>query len=971
MLRFRLFVTILMLIGIVHATAQSSNRFPYPAAPTPTTASERIISAKKKVDDKKNSILKNIQTRNIGPTIMSGRVTDIEANPETPSHFYVAYASGGLWETRSNGATFTSLFDQEEVMTIGDIAVKWSDTSTTIWVGTGENNSSRSSYAGAGLWKSDNSGADWQYMGLPESHHISRIILHPTEPLTLWVAVIGHLYSPNAERGVYKTVDGGTTWDKVLFVNDSTGIADLTIDPTDPNTLYASSWERWRRAWHFQGAGSGSAIYKSTNGGDDWTEISTSTSGFPVTNGVGRIGLTVSPTSPQIVYALLDNQDHRAKKDKEEEKGLARDDFEKMTVNAFLKLKDKDLNEFLKENNFPKKYDASSIKEGVKKKTYTPKMLADYLGDANQALFRTPVKGAELYKSVDGGITWTKTHEDYIDDVFYSYGYYFAQVRVDPQNADKVYIMGVPILKSEDGGKNWENIGGDNVHADHHALYINPAMSGHLINGNDGGINISYDDGVSWFKANSPSVGQFYAVEIDESSPTYHVYGGLQDNGVWYGPSTYSYSTRWHQEGKYPYQRIMGGDGMEVAVDSRNNDVVYTGYQFGNYFRINKKTNKRKRITPKHDLGQKPFRWNWQTPIHLSRHNQDIFYMGSNHFHRSMDKGETFETLGQDLTRGGIVGNVPYGTLTTIHESPIQFGLIYVGSDDGYIYRSDDAGNTWVRISDSLPAHYWVSKVFASQHDVNTVYASLNGYRWDDFSSLLYVSRDKGGTWEQIGMGLPAEPINVVIEDTEAKQILYVGTDHGVYASLDAGHQFEFIDKDFPNVAVHDLKLHPEAHELVIGTHGRSIYVADVSHLQKLVNTNAVGNVLYAFDIDNVKHSDRWGNPWSQWYPVDEPSLPIHFYVKDKKSVRIKITEDKTKAVIIDTSVIVESGFNHLDVALSIADNKTVAKLQKKHKDMKEAKNGRFYLPPASYTAVLSTEKKRLTKKFAITKEKD
>ena len=615
---------LLILIISFDGLAQNKNKIAY------TKAKERNagFEIRKRLD--KQSLLNNIPYRNVGPAVMSGRVTDLAVNPKDPSHFYVAYASGGLWETSSNGTSFRPVFDNQPVMTIGDIAVYWnSKNDTIIWIGTGENNSSRSSYAGNGIYKSMDNGKTWQHLGLEETHHTGRIVLHPQNSDIAWVAALGHLYSPNKERGIYKTTDGGKTWKQTLFVNENAGAIDLIIDENNPETLYASTWERTRRAWDFVEGGEGSAIYKSTDSGEKWTLISTKESGFPTGKNIGRIGLCLHRESG-ILYASLDNQNRRPKEEEKEEtdnEELTKDDLRAMSKESFLALEDKKIEGFLKKNGFPKKYDVKTVKGMVKSGKIQVLALVEYLEDANSELFDTPVIGAEVYRSTDDGKTWTKTHEGYLDDVFYSYGYYFGEIRVSPQDKNKVYLLGVPIIRSDDGGKTFQSINGDNVHADHHALWMSKDRPGHLVNGNDGGVNISYDDGKSWYKCNTPPVGQFYTVYADMEEP-YNVYGGLQDNGVWVGSSTYKASEGWHGSGEYPYKSIMGGDGFQVAVDNRNSDIVYTGFQFGNYFRIDRSKDDYKRISPKHDLGERPLRFNWQTPIHLSVHNQDILYLG-------------------------------------------------------------------------------------------------------------------------------------------------------------------------------------------------------------------------------------------------------------------------------------------------------------------------------------------------------
>ena len=684
-------------------------------AQQPASSGEAVQQAlQKKADLAKNSEVKNIPLQNLGPSVMSGRVTDFAVNPDDPTEFYVAYATGGLWYTNNNGISYTPVMDNAPTLNIGDVAVDWKN--GTIWVGTGEVNASRSTYAGIGVLKSEDKGKTWQFMGLPDSHHISRILINPNNPQEVVVGAVGHLYSTNEERGIFKTTDGGKTWKKTLFINDQTGIIDVAVAPQDFNVMYAAAWDKDRKAWDFRESGPGSGIYKSTDAGATWTKISDKNSGFPTGDGVGRIGLSVFDT--ETVYAIVDNQNHRTEKPKEDDKkeGLQKGDFKKMSSSEFLKLKNEDLEKYLRANNFQEKYTAESVKELIKKGEAKPIDLALYLEDANSEMFDTPVIGAQVYKSTNGGETWNKTHDDYLDDVYYSYGYYFGMIHVDPSNQDAIYIYGVPILKSKDGGKTFSSIDAENVHSDHHALWIDPNRPGHLINGNDGGVNITYDDGEHWFLSNSPSVGQFYAVAVDNQKP-YNVYGGLQDNGVWFGPHTNEEGSRWYASGDYNFKRIMGGDGMQVEVDNRNPDVVYTGSQYGSYFRLNTKTGERAYIQPKHNLGEKPYRFNWQTPILLSPHNQDILYYGANKLLRSMDQGRTWTPISADLTGGGKQGDVPYGTLATISESPLQFGLIYTGSDDGFVNVTKDGGGTWTRIGDKFPKDLWVSRVVASEFE--------------------------------------------------------------------------------------------------------------------------------------------------------------------------------------------------------------------------------------------------------------
>ncbi len=931
-----------ILVSTVIGTAQ--------IAPTQKAEIQKALQQKESMDA--SSLVKNIPFKNIGPSIMSGRVVDIDVNPSNPTEFYVGYASGGLWYTNNNGTSFTPVMDNSLTQNVGDIAVDWK--TGTIWVGTGENNASRSSYAGIGLLKSTDKGKSWQQMGLEDSHHIGRIILNPSNPNEVVVGVTGHLYSPNEERGIFKTTDGGKTWNKTLFVSKDAGIIDVAMAPNNFNIQYAASWEKDRKAWDFVGNGNGSGIYKSTDGGTTWNKVSTPQSGFPTGEGVGRIGLAVFDENT--VYAVHDSQFRRKKTNETEKKseGLSKEDFKTMSVETFLKLEDKKLNEFLKTNGFQEKYRANNVKQLVESGTVKPIDIANYLEDANSMLFDTPVVGAEVYRSEDGGKTWKKRNEKYIDDLFYSYGYYFAQIAVDPNNKDKVYLAGVPIIKSDDGGKTYTSINGDNVHSDHHSIWIDPNMSGHIVNGNDGGVNISYDDGAHWIKNNTPSVGQFYYINVDNEEP-YNVYGGLQDNGVWVGAHNSEENTEWHQNGHYPWKSIMGGDGMQVQIDSRNHNIVYTGYQFGNYYRLDLEKDKQTYIQPKHELGETPYRFNWQTPILLSSHNQDIIYLGGNKLHRSMNQGDDWETISGDLTNGGKEGNVAYGTLATISESPFKFGLIYTGSDDGLVQVTQNGGNSWELLNPTgtnKPSELWVSRVVASQHKKERVYVTLNGYRWDDFTPYIYMSNDYGKTWKNIANNIPVSPVNVIIEDPTNENILFVGTDNGVYVSFDQGATWEAFSEGLPKVAVHDLKIQAKAKHLLVGTHGRSIYKADIGNLQQM-KTSDLNKNLVVFKVEDINHSGRWGNSWSSWSKPSTPGIDLTFYTTKSGDFTSKVLTDDGIEVS-QAQIQADKGFNVLsyDVAFSKAGKS--AFLKKNKMELKEAGNGKTYLPKGKYTLEIS-----------------
>jgi photosystem II stability/assembly factor-like uncharacterized protein len=925
------------------------------STPSPTPANERLKAHNDRLRLKEESYFAHVPFTNIGPSICSGRIVDVDVNPSRPNEMYVAYASGGVWYSDNNGTSFTPVFDHEACMTVGDIAVNWS--TKTIWVGTGENNSSRSSYSGVGIYRSPDGGKTWKHMGLDETHHIGRIVLHPFNPNIVHVASIGALYSKNQNRGIYSTSDGGITWRQTLFINDSTGVIDMVIDPSNPNTLYAASWERSRTAWNFTESGPGSGIYVSHDSGRNWKWLTTAESGFPTGVGTGRIGLElVKEKNQNVLYAIVDNQHERPEK-KEEEDKLTKSALLEMHPDTFLKLTDKKIKAYLSENDFPSKYTADTLRTLIKEGKITPATLVEYTMNANSKLLETEVIGPELYKSLDGGKTWVRTHKDFLNSLFYTYGYYFGQVRVSRSHPNKVYLLGVPILKSNDYGATWTSIGDDNVHADHHALWINPKQDGHLVCGNDGGINISYDDGAHWSKCNQPAVGQFYSVSVDDAKP-FNVYGGLQDNGVWVGPSTYKASTSWQSDGAYPYKFLMGGDGMQVAIDRRDNNTIYTGYQFGNYYRLSRdgKTDEAY-ITPRHELGERPHRWNWETPVHLSNHNQDILYMGGEKVFRSMDQGNNWKAISPDLTLGEKTGDVAFGTIVSLHESPRVFGVVYAGTDDGLVHVTRDGGLSWKKITDGLPSSLWVSSLQAGQHADGAVYLTLNGYRWDHFTSYAYRSSDYGDTWERIGLNLPAEPVNVIKEDPHNGNILYAGTDHALYISTDQGKTFELFG-DMPFTPVHDIAIQARDKVLVAATHGRSLYKANLKHVE--LTESATLDTLFTYNESlEIMYNERWGMRSASWMEFSKPKVVFPVYSPDSGDATIEVFADSL--MVTRQSLKLKKGLGYYEYDLTV-DSTSVAPMehwanQKKKEDdilrSKNKDNGLYYLLPGKYKLMI------------------
>lgn len=844
-----------------------------------------------------------VKFTNIGPTIMSGRIVDLAVNNNNPTEFYAAYATGGLWYTNNNGTSFESVMDNAPTQNIGCVAVDWK--SGLILVGTGEVNSSRSSYAGVGVLKSTDKGKTWTNIGLPDSHHISKIWINPNNNDEIVVGVLGHLYSKNEERGVFKTTDGGKTWTKTLFINEDTGIIDLSFVPNNPKIMFAAAWERERKAYNFKGNGIGSGIYKSEDAGTTWTKIDAN-SGFPTNVGIGRIGLT--SFNDKITYAVVDNQNLR------------------------------------------------------------PNASAEKPKDANAALFEVEVVGAEIYKTTDAGKTWKKTHENFINDAFYSYGYYFADITVDESNENRLYISAVPLLFSNDGGKSFEAIDKDNVHADHHVCWVNPKNPNHIINGNDGGVNVTFDNGKHWIKCNNQSVGQFYAINVDNKE-NYEVYGGLQDNGVWAGPNNYVHSVEWLQDGKYPYEFLSGGDGMQVQIDSRNNNLIYTGYQFGNYTKIDRKSGKREFITPRADKKEEPYRFNWQTPILLSLHNQDIVYFGGQYLFRSMNQGKDWEKISADLTNGKVEGNVPFGTITSIAESKFKFGQLVVGTDDGNIHVTKNGGENWTKISTSLPQNLWVSRVRFSNFKKDRIYITLNGYRNDIFTTYAYVSEDLGSTWKLLTPTLNQNAANVILEDTENENILYLGTDNGLFISMDRGNSWQDFSTNIPNVAVHDLVIQNREKDLIVATHGRSLYKVNVANIQQIndaINTKGIA----LFKVEEVYHSKNWGNKFYAWGTESVPNVEIWYYLKDFANIAITI-KNNDGIVVLNRQAKAQKGMLSLDYDLSI-DEKTKTAIEKKDSKIKisQASNKKYYLPVGKYTIELEVNGKKETQTLIIKERK-
>ena len=717
---------------------------------------------------KLESPFKDLKWRAVGPEFQGGRIEAIACHPGNPFTLYVGAGSGNLWKTVNSGTTWEPIFDNESTFAIGSIAISPTDPKI-VWVGTGEILMARSSFAGTGIFKSTDAGKTWANMGLHESHHIPRVLVDPKDPDVVYVAALGHNYGYNEERGLFKTTDGGKTWQKILYISEKAGIVEVIMDPADNQILYAAAWQRDRKAWNNVAAGEDSGLYKTSDGGRTWKRLS---NGLPTGKYVGRFGLAVSSSNPDVVYALLDNHTPRPER-------------------------------------------------------------------------RRRNRG-EIYRSDDKGETWRKTHEDRVQTAI---GYDFCLIRVSPDNEDEIYVLGNKLIRSQDGGKTFEPAGETIVHLlshdikvmhlDMHEMWIDPKNPDRLLLGTDGGLYCSYDRGITWLHLNNLPIGEFYAISVDMAEP-YKIYGGTQDNAALFGPSTHNIKDRLTKYGvedpwKHVYlDRWGGGDSYFTELDPTDHNTIYYEHQFGDLRRKNMKTGETKSIMPKAKEGEPRLRRNWMTPYIISHYDPRTLYCGAHKMFKSLDRGDSWQCISQDLTTNpgkDKQGNVPYGTLTTISESRIKQGLIYVGTDDGNVQVTRDGGRSWVLVKSGLPPK-WVSRVVASRHEKGTVYVSLTGYREDDFEKYLYMSTDFGQTWSSIASNLPAESINVVREDPKKEQILYVGTDMGVYVSINQGKSWHSLCNHLPTTPVHDLVIHPREDEMVIGTHGRSCFVLDVKPIQ-------------------------------------------------------------------------------------------------------------------------------------------
>jgi photosystem II stability/assembly factor-like uncharacterized protein len=725
--------------------------------------------------------------RNVGPDLISGRCTEVQGIAGNRNIIFASFASGGFWKTNDAGETWNSLTDQLGTQAIGSFGVAPSN-ADIIYIGTGEANIFRASFSGMGVFKTSDGGKNWKAVGLENTGTISRIVVHPSNPNLVYVSAGGNEWSYNNDRGIYKSENGGKSWTRILGSDEKTGGVDIVMDPSNPNILIASTWNRIRKRWSDPVPADGDYLYKTTDAGKTWKKL---TNGLPETKYTGRIGLAFSKSSPNVVYAYVDN--HTPKREP---------------------------------------------KEGE----------LDPYGRPIQVI---PF-GVQVYRSEDKGENWKKVsaEDEKLERFAGTYGWVFGQIRVDPNNENIVYIMGVPLAKSVDGGKTFNVMRGSDkdseaMHGDNHALWIDPSNSEYIINGNDGGVILSYNGGAKWknFFRKIPTT-QFYNITYDMKQP-YTIFGSVQDEGSYMGSIKNEFGK--NPVGIMPWQDAPGGEGTIIAVDPNNADIVYASSFYGRLMRsdlrmprvswgqkANPDSIRSKDIFPKKSADEEVHRGEWLAYSMLSPHDSKVVYHGFQYLFQSNDQGETWKRISGDLTYNdkAKMGRTPYAinhqAITAIDESPLKKGLLYIGTDDGRVWVRDGEGANFVSIMKGIPQNAHVSRIVASSSKEGRVYLTLSNRREDDNAAYIFVSDDKGATWKSIASNLPAAPVNVVREDVQHPGTLYCGTDMGIYVSFDGGAKWNSLQANLPaTVSVQDLFIHPRDRNLVIATYGRGIYVID------------------------------------------------------------------------------------------------------------------------------------------------
>jgi photosystem II stability/assembly factor-like uncharacterized protein len=793
-----------------------------------------------------DALLKPLRFRAIGPAVMGGRVDDFAVVESDPRTIYVGAAAGGIFKTVNSGVTWTPVFDEAGSPSIGDIAIA-PNNPAIIYVGTGEPNNRQSSSWGNGIFKSMDAGKTWKPIGLKDTQHIGRVVVHPTNPDIVYVAALGGLWGPNPDRGVFMSTDGGATWNKTLYIDEDTGVSDLALDPQSPNVVYAAAYTRRRTPFGYSGGGPKGGIYRSLDGGKTWDKLA---GGLPATGDVGRCAVEVYRQDSNIVYALIEH----------------------MTLGG-------------------------------------------------------------VYRSEDKGATWTRMSDTNPRPSYYS------QIRIDPNNDKKIWVLGAPLYLSEDGGRTFTQARGTGIHSDHHAMWIDPRDSDHVLIGNDGGVDVTYDSGRNWDFLNNIPIAQYYEIAYDMQKP-YHLCGGLQDNYTWCGPSANHDSSG---IGNDEWINVNGGDGFHARIDPTDPNLIYVESQDGGLNRRDLRTGESKSIRPLEDSDTSPrYRFQWNSPLIISPHDHNTIYYGGNHFFKSTDHGDTWTRLGEDLTSGQdrdkqtilgkIVNNatlsrndgvVDWPCITAIAESPVKAGVLWAGTDDGYLQMSRDSGKTWTNVYTHLsgaPKGGYISRIEASYKEEGTAYVTIDNHRSSDFAVYIYKTTNFGDSWTRISNGIPPEAgtVHVIREDPAAPNLLFAGTEFGLYVSFNRGQNWEKMKNGLPPTPVFDLQIHPRDHDLILATHGRSLLVLDkITALEDAANNESVTSKdLHIFSSlpgitwETVNYRGFLGQ--RNFYGTNpQPGLLLDYYLKTAGPVQVAV-KDKAGATIRTITARGEAGMNRL-----------------------------------------------------------
>jgi photosystem II stability/assembly factor-like uncharacterized protein len=772
-----------------------------------------VLMAQKQEDSGLNSsTVSGLKFRNIGPAWASGRIADFAVNPKNPSEYYVGVASGNVWKTTNNGITWSPIFDEYGTYSIGVVKID-PNNHNVIWVGTGENNHQRALGYGDGVYKSLDGGKSFKNLGLKDSRQIGGIVIDPRNSDIVFVACEGSVWGPGGDRGLYRTKNGGETWERVFNVSENTGVNNVVMDPSNPNIMYLTTEQRRRHHFGKISGGPESSVYKSTDGGKTWREIK---KGLPSVH-MGGMGIDVSPVDPNVVYLIIEAADN---------------------------------------------------------------------------------KGG-FYRSTNKGESWERMSD------YNSSGQYYNEIYCDPKDVNKVFSVETYSKYSLDGGKTWKNLGSRNRHVDDHALWINPNNTDHILIGGDGGIYESFDMGQHWdFKENLP-ITQYYRVAVDNSYPFYWVYGGTQDNNSMGGPSA---SIKSQGVANDEWIETLGGDGFWQAIDPTNPNIVYSEYQYGNAYRFDKRTGEKVGIKPRERKGEEAYKWNWDTPMFLSPHNPKRLYMAANKVFRSDDQGNTWEVISEDLTAqkdrdefpimdkywsidGAVQKHVStslWGTIVSMDESRLQEGLLYVGTDDGVFSVSENAGKTWRQIKTTgktnpfgVPEYTYISDIQADKHDANVVYVTFQNIKRDDFKPYVFRSNDKGKTFISIAGDLPKDQsVHTIQQDHKKKELLFVGTEFGIYFSIDGGKKWIQLKGGIPTIAVRDIAIQERENDLVLATFGRGFYVLDNYAPLRELTDDLLKKDAHLFKIKDAKsyvQTRGRDNQGSTYYFAENPKYGATF----------------------------------------------------------------------------------------------